>query len=294
MDAEQQRIKHQPIDPIDFMCFVDRASLGRKSAGKPDMPARSILQTRPDRDSEPALAPSAKNSVLLYEASPNLSGVPDIFAGLSEAEIQRVVDAGRHIEFALGDHLFRQGERHEGIFILRAGAVRSYYVSPAGREITLANWTPGNFVGGPEIFGGGIHVWSGVAVKAGRAVLLPGSAVQKLMAAIPNFAVGLVHGLAFKGKCYSSLLQLLGTRSVIERLALVLLNLADRPETGARDAILISRAVSQEELAALVGATRQWISITLERFRKQGLLAVRDRRIVVLRPNELRAISVSQ
>ena len=47
------------------------------------------------------------------------------------------------------------------------------------------------------------------------------------MSEIPNFAVGLVQALAYKGKCYSSLLQMLGTRSVIERLAHLLLNLTD-------------------------------------------------------------------
>jgi CRP-like cAMP-binding protein len=87
---------------------------------------------------------------------------------------------------------------------------------------------------------------------------------------------------------------MLGTRSVVERLALVLLNLADHRQFDLGDAVLVTRAVSHEELAALVGATRQWISMTLERFRKRGLLATRNRRIIILQPAELRAISVSQ
>jgi len=140
------------------------------------MPARTTTQKHPHPPDEPAANKDANTSVLLYEAYPNLSGVPDIFASMSPDEVRRVVAAGSRVDFKIADYLFRQGEPHEGIFILRAGAVRSYYVSPAGREITLANWAPGNFVGGPEIFGGGVHVWSGIAVQSGHAILLPGSA----------------------------------------------------------------------------------------------------------------------
>jgi CRP-like cAMP-binding protein len=252
---------------------------------------RSTIQKRPDPPNPPSAGAGPNGTVLLYEAHPHLSGVPDIFANLSADDVSRIIAAGKKVDFEAGDHLFRQGEPHEGIFILRAGTVRSYYVSPAGREITLANWTPGNFVGGPEIFGGGVHVWSGIATKSGHAIFLPGSAVRTLMAEVPNFAVGLVHGLAFKGKCYSALLQMLGTRSVVERLALVILNLTERQEIEDGYCIVVTRPVSHEELAGLVGATRQWISMTLDRFRKRGLIDVRNRRLVVLRPAELQTIS---
>ncbi|HLH12359.1 MAG TPA: Crp/Fnr family transcriptional regulator [Methylovirgula sp.] len=234
---------------------------------------------------------AASGSVLLFEAQASVSGAPDILADLSAAELRRVVETGNRIDFKAGDYLFRQGEPHRGIFVLRSGVVRSFYVSPHGREITLANWGPGNFVGGPDIFETGPHVWSGVAVEAGQALHLSAPAVRQLMATVPNFSIGLIKGLAFKGKCYSSLLQVLATRSVVERLALLLLNFAE-PHGTERDAcVVIAASPSHEELAAMVGATRQWISMALERFRKRGLIETRNRRLVILRPAALAAIA---
>jgi CRP/FNR family cyclic AMP-dependent transcriptional regulator len=238
-----------------------------------------------------AQRPQAAGSVLLFEAHPNLSGIPDIFADMTPAELRRVVDCGRRVDFDSGDELFRQGEPHRGIFVLRAGVVRSFYVSPNGREITLANWSVGNFVGGPDIFGDGVHVWSGTAVEPGYAVQLPGAAVRELMTQIPSFAVGLVQGLAFKGKCYSALLQMLGTRSVVERLAQLLLNFAQLHGVDTDGSVVISASASHEELAAMVGATRQWVSITLERLRKRGVIQIRNRRLVILRVSALRVIA---
>ena len=62
-----------------------------------------------------------------------------------------------------GQTLFNQGALHEGIYLIESGRIRVFYTAPSGREITLAYWNPGNFVGGPEIFGAGVHLWSGLA-----------------------------------------------------------------------------------------------------------------------------------
>jgi CRP/FNR family transcriptional regulator, cyclic AMP receptor protein len=259
--------------------------------GGSSMPLTAIAKRRWDADDVETLRPQGHTSLLLFESLPSLAGVPDVFAALSEREAKRVIAAGESIRFAPGDYLFRQGDPHRGIFVLRSGIVRSLYSAPNGREITLSNWTPGNFVGGPDIFGEAPHVWSGIGVKGGEAIRLPGPVVHRLMSEIPNFAIGLVQGLAYKGKCYSSLLQMLGTRSVVERLSQLLLNLADLKGVESENAIVIADMPSHEELAAMVGATRQWVSMNIEKFRKRGLIEVRDRRLVILQRDALRAIA---
>src|SRR5579862_306325 len=238
-----------------------------------------------------SLRRAAASPLLLYESGPQLAGTPDILAGLSPSELSRVVQAGHKLAFAAGDVIFRQGDRHRGIFVLQAGAVRSFYVGPTGREITLANWGPGNFVGGPDIFVDGPHVWSGIATAAGAAIRVRGQAVRHLMREVPAFAVGLVEGLAFKGKCYSTLLQMLGTRSVTERLALVLVNLATSRGRSDGGRVVVAPAPTHEELAGTVGATRQWVSATLERFRAARLIEAGDRRVVILNEPALRAVA---
>jgi CRP-like cAMP-binding protein len=244
---------------------------------------------RPIRDEDARR--DAGSAPLLYESEPALAGLADIVAGLTPAELHRVATAGHPAIFATGDVIFRQGDAHAGIFVLQSGSVRSFYVGVNGREITLANWGPGNFVGGPDIFGDGPHVWSGVATAPGAAIRLPGPVVRHLMCEIPAFAIGLVHGLAFKGKCYSTLLQMLGTRSVTERLALVLVNLATSRGRQAAGGLLVSPAPTHEELAGTVGATRQWVSATVERFKRAGLIEAGDRRLVVLDRAALAAIA---
>ena len=108
------------------------------------------------------------------------------------------------------------------------------------------------------------------------------------MERIPGLAIGLVEGLVAKGKCYSTLLQMLGTRSVVERLAQLLLNLAELDGIQEEEFVIIDKPITHEILANMVGATRQWVTMTLDRFQKQGLIKLRKQRIVILDMDTLR------
>lgn len=140
------------------------------------------------------------------------------------------------------------------------------------REITLAYWTAGHFAGGPEIFGGGEHMWSAEAVEPSEILHLSGSTLRALMQTIPALAIGLIEALVYKGKCYSALLQLLGTRSVTKRPAHLICTLAERARSRQAETIVMDMFFTNEELANMIGATRQWVSLTLRRFESEGVI----------------------
>ena len=79
-----------------------------------------------------------------------------------------------------------KGRAHDGIYLIETGRIRVFYTAPSGREITLAYWHPGNFVGGPDVFGGGVHQWSGVATSNCSVVHLPGKELRALVARNPE------------------------------------------------------------------------------------------------------------
>src|ERR1700680_2721878 len=165
----------------------------------------------------------AGQSLLLTESARSLGGAPSLFEALTLPERETVLKHGRRKVLYRGQTLFNQGARHDGIYLIETGRIRVFYTAPSSREITLAYWHPGNFVGGPEVFGGGVHQWSGVATSNASVVQLPGKELRALVIEVPSLAIGLIEGLTFKGKCYSALAQMLGTRSITERLAHLLL-----------------------------------------------------------------------
>jgi CRP-like cAMP-binding protein len=211
-----------------------------------------------------------------------------MFARLNSTQRQKVMARGLPICLRDNQTLFAQGAPHDGFFLIDSGLVRTFYISPAGREITLAYWQPGNIVGTPQVMSTGVHMWSGVAVKDTRAIAFRGEDIRNLMQTIPAFAIGVVEALEFKGKCLSTMVQMLGTRSVSERLAMLLCNLADLHGVAERDGVAIGPPFTHEAFAQMIGASRQWVTITLDRFQAEGVIRVGRCRTVLLRPEVLR------
>jgi CRP/FNR family transcriptional regulator, cyclic AMP receptor protein len=216
------------------------------------------------------------------------AAAPELLARLTPDERECLIGASALLRFRVGQNLFRQGEAHTGMFVVVSGEVRSYHTGPSGREITLAYWSAGNFVGGPAVFSGGAHVWSGEAMRATQALHVRGAELRRLLPECPNLAIALVEALEHKGQCYSATIHMLGTRSASERLAQMLLVLAERDGRRTTRGVAISRTLTYDDLAKMVGATRQWVTTTLERLAEQGMIDSDRKRIVIIDAGRLR------
>jgi len=235
----------------------------------------------------PQQKPRRATALFLSELVGELNEGANFLSRLAPAELEQVRRLGRVITAAQGESIFLQGSPHEGIFLIETGVVRSYYAGPSGREITLAYWTPGHFVGGPEIFRGGLHIWSGEAAEDCRLLYLSAGAMRMLVERLPQFAVCLIEGLVAKSKCYSALVQMLGTRSAVERLAQLLVILGEVYGKQEANRLVVQRKVTHDQLANIVGVTRQWVTITLDRFQKKGIISVSRQALVIERPDLL-------
>jgi CRP/FNR family transcriptional regulator, cyclic AMP receptor protein len=230
---------------------------------------------------------TAPTALFLSEMVEGLNEGASFLDRLRPPELETVRRLGRVVAIARGEPVFLQGAPHEGIFLIESGVVRAYYTGPSGREITLAYWTQGHFVGGPEVFRGGLHIWSGVATDDCRLLYLSAGVCRSLVERMPSFAICLIEGLVAKSKCYSALVQMLGTRSAVERLAQLLIILGEVYGRREGNRLTIQRKVTHDQLASIVGVTRQWVTTTLDRFEKKGIISVGRQMIVIERPDLL-------
>lgn len=228
-------------------------------------------------------APKQPESSALYlsEYVADLNDGAGFLDRLSETDWADLAKRGTRRSFDRGDYIFAQGDPHQGIWVVETGRVRTFYVGSNGREMTLAYWTPGHFVGGPEVFGGGSHIWSADVIETCILVFLPGAVLRQLVVDRPQVALAIIDGLVAKGKCYSALVQMLGTKSIAERLRLLLRTMAESHGKPVPDGREIDRVITHEQFAMLVGATRQWVSVSLDRMQTEGLISITRRRITL-------------
>jgi CRP/FNR family transcriptional regulator, cyclic AMP receptor protein len=235
-----------------------------------------MLRENETPDGQPAkVARKDRSPVLILSSAKVLNGrKPLLMDRLTPAECETVIAhctpklAKRH------STIFTQGHKQVGIYLILSGGVRVFYAAPSGREITRAYWFAGNFIGGPHVFGEMPHMWSAIAMRDTSLLMLPCATLHSLCLRIPNVAIGLIEAMGFKGRCYSAMAQMLGTRTAGERMTQVLLLLAEMYGQRSECGTAVSVPITHEEIAHMVGATRQWVTIGLKRLQAQGVIEV--------------------
>jgi CRP/FNR family cyclic AMP-dependent transcriptional regulator len=210
--------------------------------------------------------------VMLAESDSLVRPLPGLLDGLGSADRNRLRAIGREKTLEAGQLVWSQGDAQTGIYLIGSGRIRSYYTAPSGREVTLAYWFAGNFVGGPDLFGTGPHMWTSVAAERSELSFLPGPALRRLALESAPIAVALLDALAFKARCYSAMAQMLGTRSVTERLHRLLIFLSHIYGMKRGREIVIGIPFTHGDLANLIGATRQWVTVQLARLQEAGII----------------------
>lgn len=220
---------------------------------------------------------------------PALGRQPNIFARLNKHQLAIVLACAERRKFAKGETVFAQGQPHEGVFVIESGILRTYYVAPNGREITLMYWQPGNLVGTPEVLGQTSYRWSGRTVTPTEVLQFKASILRSLIVQIPELALGIIEALEFKGKCFSAVIQMLGTMNVAERLAQALRTIADIHGRQTAEGIVVGAPFTHEALATMVGASRQWVTTALHKMEKKAILRLGRGGIVIARPERMEA-----
>jgi CRP/FNR family transcriptional regulator, cyclic AMP receptor protein len=199
---------------------------------------------------------------------------------LDPATRARIVKAR---EYPAGELLLQQNDRQRNLYVIRSGTVRTFYTAPSGREITLAYWQAGDLLGADRLYQGGIFRWSCQTVTPTEAYSILETDMRAFVANVPDLAVSIIEALSFKVQWLSSLVQVLGTESVSRRLGHLLDTLCELYGVQSDVGITINAPFTHEDLATMVGASRQWVTMALARFQANGILKLGKRRIEVLR-----------
>jgi len=216
-------------------------------------------------------------------------GQPALLEQLSGDDRQRFLDRCTELSFKPRDTIFSQHLATTATFVIMEGLVRTYYLSPVGREVTMAFWSTGDLIGGPAFFGERPrHIWSAQAIGPTRVLAISTKALKQLAQEVPAVALGIIDALSFKLHWVSLMLQTMGTESVTQRLATLLLRLSETYGEPAQEGISIRYPFSQADLASMVGATRPWVSTMFGRLQKEGIVAMRSRHIVIIRLAKLK------
>ena len=183
-----------------------------------------------------------------------------------------------------GGYLLLEGEAANRIGVIHSGLVKVTVGHPDGYEAVLAVVGPGELLGEVAAFDGGIRSASASAMTACEIQFVPVTEFERLIEQHPVIAVALVRTLAARLRESDSHRLSSAADGVPRRLARRLLQLGHDHGRLDGESIEIDLAFSQEDLAGLVGASRDAVAKSLRAWREQGFVATRRRRIVLVDP----------
>jgi CRP/FNR family cyclic AMP-dependent transcriptional regulator len=180
-----------------------------------------------------------------------------------------------------GDVLFHQGDDAGAVVVLRDGHVKATMLND-GREVILAFPGPGELLGELSAVDGQPRSATVRAVDEVEALVIPGSAFRAFLEHRPRIALVLLRGVAERLRAADRQRVDYAVNDVVVRVAGRLVELCDRfgCEDGA--AIDIGLAITQDELAAWAGASREAVAKAMGLLRTLGWVQTERRRILVL------------
>jgi CRP/FNR family transcriptional regulator, cyclic AMP receptor protein len=184
-----------------------------------------------------------------------------------------------------GEVITRQGESVSCLQLVSAGAVRLTAVSPAGRQVVVGVLGPGDIFGERALLDGGPSPVEARALQGSNVLSIPVAAIDAVVDRNPGTATELLRLIAARLHRTSEALEETMLLDVGARVARRLARFAgDHGEPGPAG---VTVSITQEELARMVGASRESVNRALASFSARGLLRTGGGRITVRDVGEL-------
>ena len=205
-----------------------------------------------------------------------------LFAALDEATAELVGAAMTTRSVDRGHVVFSEGDTGDRLFIVLDGKIKISRSAADGRENLLAVLGPGEMFGELSLFDPGPRTATASAITESALASLDHDDLRPLLLAQPAVAVQLLAALAQRLRRTNEAMADLVFSDVPGRVAKALLDLAERfgdPET---EGVRVRHDLTQEELAQLVGASRETVNKALSEFANRGWLRLEGRTVLLL------------
>jgi CRP/FNR family transcriptional regulator len=211
-----------------------------------------------------------------------------LFTALDDEAARAVQATMSRVEVGRGDVLFHEGDPGEKLYIIVEGKVKLGRASGDGRENLLAVLGPGEMFGELSLFDPGPRNATATAVADTALLALGSDDLTEWLTGRPDVSRQLLRALARRLRRTNENLADLVFSDVPGRVAKALLDLSERFGRPTEDGLRVAHDLTQEELAQLVGASRETVNKALADFASRNWLRLEARAVVLMDVDRLR------
>jgi CRP-like cAMP-binding protein len=213
--------------------------------------------------------------------SPDLLQAISYFRGLAAADLGWLAES-----ISLGQHgtrelVIREGEPCTGMYAMQRGRARIFKTSRSGRQQVLAIVQAPDTFNEVPVFDGGSNPASVETLEPSAIIVVPRETAIALIGRSPHAALTLLASFAGRLRGMAQLVETLSFDDVNRRLARLLAHQARREGAQHPEGTRLLRALTMQDMAAMVGSVREVVSRALSILEHEGLVHVRSTEIIV-------------
>lgn len=187
--------------------------------------------------------------------------------------------------------IYLPGDPGESVYFINGGRVKCSKVTRDGKELTLAYRGAGQMFGELCVIDGTPREEMAEAMKNAIITELPREMFRALLLSDAKLAYDFACTVAARRKAVEAKLEHLVFRDVQAKLAALLLELGDEYGVDTEEGVQIGLKITHQEMANLIGSTRETISLTLAQFKKKGTINLSGRTVILLDHEGLKAMT---
>ncbi|SHM17416.1 CRP/FNR family transcriptional regulator, anaerobic regulatory protein [Caldanaerovirga acetigignens] len=210
-----------------------------------------------------------------------------IFSELSDEELVKVKRLVNTKNYKKGTVIFFEGDPGEAVFFVKSGKVKVYKGDDEGREFILHIFDEGDVFAEAVLLGGGTYPATAEAVEDSVVGFIKNEDLESFIKKSPDLAIKIIRIMAARLRDSQEKIKDLALKDTYDRTACMLhkisLDYGQRTSRG----IEIDLPVTRQELAALVGTSRETVTRILSQMKKNGIIDIDRQKIIVLDERKL-------
>ena len=204
-----------------------------------------------------------------------------LFQRLNDQQLESLEQRSRIRKFPKGSSIYLPNDLADGTFLVAEGRVQICSTTPEGKQCILAFVEPGEVFGELSLIDHGQREERAEAVVGSTVVVIPSEHIRSLMEESAELSLGVTKLIGFRRKRVERRLRSLLFRNNRDRLTHLLVELADQYGIATSDGIELSIRLSHQDLASIIGATRETVTTLLGEMQSEGLLKIRRQRLLI-------------
>nr|BBH94949.1 Crp/Fnr family transcriptional regulator [Thermogemmatispora argillosa] len=210
------------------------------------------------------------------------------FAELPDDDLRELMAVAKKRTFRSGEVIFHRDDPGQVLYIIKEGKVKISISSPEGQEISLVIFGKGEYFGEFALLDGLPRSADAVALERVECYALQRDDFHRALLKNPRIAIHMLESLSRRLRNTDKMIEDLISLDVPGRVAKKLLELAELHGVPTEDGVRIDIRLTQQNLASMVGASRESVNKVLGYFSAKGYISTDRHRITLRRPAELK------